>query len=183
MPGVRIFYGSSSGNTHHVVDLLHAILKDVVVSITNISEADPDDLESASALILGISTWGNGEPQADWARFLPKMAHMNLKGKKVALFGLGDAKGFSGLFVNALRTLYDTVRDCGADVIGQWPTRGYEFEYSAAIENGQFVGLVIDQENQSDLTVQRVGEWAALVRPALAGSARRYNDPRYDNLG
>jgi len=109
--------------------------------------------------------------QRDWAHFLPQMDGLDLRGKKVALFGLGDAKAFSGLFVNALRILHDTARERGAEIIGAWPADGYDFAYSAALEGDHFVGLVIDEENQSDLTVDRVGRWAALLRPYLTGRA------------
>lgn len=183
MAGVKLFYGSTSGNTLDVALLLETALSDVIRSVNNIAEVAPEDLQDADALILGVSTWDIGALQKDWARFFPGLDKVDLHGKKVALFGLGDAKGFSGLFVNALRTLYDKVKERGADIIGQWPTAGYEFDYSAAIEDGQFVGLVIDQENQSDLTVQRIGEWAALIRPLLTGKSKRDPDPKYDKLG
>jgi flavodoxin I len=44
---------------------------------------------------------------------------------------------------------------------------GYEFNKSKAIVNGEFVGLVLDQDNQSDLTEERLEEWLERVKPEL----------------
>jgi flavodoxin I len=41
-----------------------------------------------------------------------------------------------------------------------WPTDGYNFEASRAVfEEGWFVGLALDEDNQSDLTMDRIREW------------------------
>lgn len=183
MAVVKLFYGSTSGNTLDVALLLETALSGVITSVNNIAEVAPEDLQAADALILGVSTWDMGALQKDWAHFFPGLDEIDLHGKKAALFGLGDARGFSGLFVNALRTLHDKVKERGAEIIGQWPIESYDFEYSAAIEDGHFVGLVIDQENQSELTVQRIGEWAAHIRPQLTGKSRHDPNPKYDRLG
>ena len=164
----RIIYGSTTGNTQQVAGLIKTILADAISGVLDVAKAEAADFESADALILGVSTWDNGELQQDWRRFLPKLDEIDLSGKTVALFGLGDAQGFSGLYVNALRTLYDKICERGAKVVGRWPVSGYEFRESHAVVDGAFVGLVIDQENQSGLTVQRIGEWVAQIKPDLA---------------
>ncbi len=169
MAAVKLFYGSTTGNTLHVAKLIAAAYGRGAVTIADIAQANTEDLERADVLILGISTWDMGEPQKDWANFLPQMRDMRLAGKPVALYGLGDARGFSGLFVNALRSLYDAVTAQGAHVIGRWPTEGYTFDECRAIVNGEFVGLVIDQENQSGLTVERVSRWVKQVQRELGG--------------
>ncbi|MFP4502819.1 MAG: flavodoxin [Candidatus Hydrogenedentota bacterium] len=171
MAAVKLFYGSTTGNTLYVAKLIAAAYGRDAVTIADIAQANPEDLERADVLILGISTWDMGEPQKDWANFLPQIRDICLAGKPVALYGLGDAHGFSGLFVNALRSLYDAVTAQGARVIGRWPTKGYTFDECRAIVNGEFVGLVIDQENQSGLTVERVSRWVKQVRQEVVGHA------------
>jgi flavodoxin I len=140
-------------------------LSDLVESVHSIAHAAPDDLAEAESLILGVSTWGTGELQQDWKRFFPKLDEIDLSGKTVALYGLGDARGYSGEFVTALGTLYRKVKERGARVVGFWPTEDYEFRRSTAIENGRFVGLVLDLENESDKTRGRVKRWASQIRP------------------
>ena len=168
MAKARIFYGSSTGNTQRIAEQIAEELGDLIESVTDIGKASPDDLASAEALILGVSTWEDGQLQEDWDDFFPELDRIDLSGKTVALFGLGDAYGFSGEFVNGLGTLHDKVRERGATVVGAWPTDGYDFDESTAVVEGRFVGLVIDEENESDLSDERVAQWADTIRSALA---------------
>lgn len=168
MAKARIFYGSSTGNTQRIASLLKEQLGDLIESVTDIEEASADDMASAEALILGVSTWDDGQLQEHWEDFFPELDRMDLSGKTVALFGLGDSYGYSGEFVNALGTLYRKVVERGATVVGAWPTDGYDFEESNAVVDGQFVGLVIDEDNEAGLSDDRVARWADSIRSALA---------------
>jgi flavodoxin I len=168
MAKARIFYGSSTGNTQRIASRIEEELGDLIESVTDIAEAKPGDLASAQALILGVSTWEDGQLQEDWDDFFPELDRIDLSGTTVALFGLGDAYGFSGEFVDALGTLYRKVRERGATVVGAWPTDGYDFDESSAVVDGRFVGLVIDEENEADLSDDRVARWSDSIRSALA---------------
>jgi flavodoxin len=64
---IRLFYGSSTGNTAEVACLIRAELGDLVESVGNIASACPRDLNEAEALILGVSTWEDGQLQQDWS--------------------------------------------------------------------------------------------------------------------
>lgn len=165
MSKIRIFYGSSTGNTAIVAKMIQAELGHLVERVQNIAAAKPEDLASAEALILGVSTWEYGQLQQDWKRFLPHLERLDLAGKTVALFGLGNAGGFSGEFATGLGTLCEIVRGRGAHVVGAWPADDYDFQRSGALENGEFVGLVIDQDKESDKTESRVKQWVAQIRP------------------
>jgi flavodoxin I len=165
MTKIRIFYGSSTGNTAIVAKMIQAELSDLVERIQDIAAAKPDDLRSAEALILGASTWEYGQLQGDWKRFLPKLSKIDLTGKTVALFGLGNAGGFSGEFATGLGTLHEIVRERGAKIVGSWPADDYCFQHSGALEGDSFVGLVIDQESESHKTASRVKQWVAQIRP------------------
>lgn len=56
----------------------------------------------------------------------------------------------------------------GAKIVGFWPADDYDFTRSGALQGGQFVGLVIDQESASHKTDVRVKQWVALIRPHFA---------------
>ena len=165
MPKIRIFYGSSTGNTAYVAKLISGELGDLVESVASIAYAERDDLSDAEALILGVSTWADGQLQQDWKRFFPQLDELDLNGKIVALFGLGDAQGYSGEFVTAMGTLYQRIVERGGKVVGFWPTAEYKFQRSGALHGDEFVGLVIDQENESRKTKERVKRWANQIRP------------------
>ncbi len=51
--------------------------------------------------------------------------------------------------------------------MGQWPTEGYDFDASKAVKNGQFVGLALDEDNQSELTESRITTWVAQLKIAF----------------
>lgn len=80
------------------------------------------------------------------------------------------------VFGNAMSILYEFVSERGAKVVGFWPADDYDFISSKALVNGEFVGLVLDQENQKLLTDARLEAWlkqiASGVGPAtLANSS------------
>ncbi|MDY6994333.1 MAG: flavodoxin FldA, partial [Pseudomonadota bacterium] len=64
---------------------------------------------------------------------------------------------------------YNKMKKAGATIIGEWPTEGYEFEKSKAIVEDNFIGLVIDQDNQKDMTKERVEEWIEQIQADLLG--------------
>ena len=60
-------------------------------------------------------------------------------------------------------TLYDAIVAKGAEVVGFTDTKGYEFEVSAAVRDGQFVGLVLDQDNQAGKSEKRIAAWTSQI--------------------
>lgn len=58
-------------------------------------------------LILGIPTWDFGEIQEDWEAVWDQLDDLNLEGKIVALYGLGDQLGYGEWFLDALGMLHD----------------------------------------------------------------------------
>ncbi|NCB64389.1 MAG: flavodoxin FldA [Clostridia bacterium] len=124
MGSVSIFYGSTTGNTEEVAELMARELGNAVETIKDIAKASAADFKAAENLLLGTSTWDDGQLQQDWEYFFPQLDTIDLTGKKVALFGLGNAQGFSGQFVDALGKLYHKVAERGATICGYWPTDG-----------------------------------------------------------
>lgn len=59
--------------------------------------------------------------------------------------------------------LYEFVTARGARVVGFWPSDGYDFIASKAEEEGEFFGLVLDQDNQKPLTDDRLATWLRLI--------------------
>lgn len=168
MTEINIIYGSTTGNTEEAANL---IANELGGTLINITEASPADFE-ADLLILGSSTWGIGELQDDWYDGLEIIENANLEGKQVALFGEGDQSGFTDSFIDAVGTIYEKVTAAGAVVIGKWSTDGYEYNNSTAETDGSFVGLALDEDNQPELTLERIQKWCAQLKTeALALSS------------
>lgn len=165
MSKIGLFYASSTGNTEQIAHAVKKALHGLDVTLHNIDGCTADAMAEYDYMIIGVSTWGEGDLQDDWDTFFPSLDTVDFSDKTAALFGLGDQEGYEDNFLDAMGTLYRKITERGASVIGTWPTDGYEFDASTAVVNGEFVGLAIDEDNQRDLSASRVTQWAELIRP------------------
>jgi flavodoxin I len=162
---IGIFFGSSTGNTEMAAEKLREQLGAMVDDpIHDVRNADPEELAQYDMLFLGVSTWNIGEMQDDWADFLPKLESVDLTGKKVALFAMGDAQGYPYNFLDAMGELWQVVKGRGAELVGTWPSASYRFDDSQAkFDDDHFLGLGLDEDNESDLTDERIQNWLLKV--------------------
>ncbi|WP_294959317.1 flavodoxin [Sulfurovum sp.] len=164
---IGIFYGSNGGATESVAEMILNALG-LKAEVFDIADIDIDKLGEYSHLIIGTSTWGEGELQDDWDDKFLDYEQLDFTGKTVAFYGLGDQEGYGENFVDGMGILHDTAVKNGATVVGDnWPVDGYDFEDSIAVKDGAFIGLAIDEDNQDDLTEERIGKWADLIRPSF----------------
>lgn len=159
MQNIGIFYGSSTGNTEAAAKQIQNELDADIVKTFDVANAKANDIEQFSNLLFGSSTWGIGDLQDDFEDFLPEITSANLEGKKVAIFGYGDQDSYADSFVDAIGRIYEALEGKGCEILGMVSTDGYEYDKSKAEINGQFVGLPLDEENQSDLTNERIKSW------------------------
>lgn len=175
MAHIGIFFGTDTGRTRRIAKEIRKKLGDAAADPVNVAKATPEDLLSYRALILGTPTLGEGGlpgqstglANDSWAEFLPKLAGLDFTGKVVALYGLGDQNKYADDFVSALRPLHEQLEDAGATLVGHWPITGYTFQASAAVEDGAFLGLALDQINQPALSESRLDAWLAQILPQL----------------
>jgi len=158
---IGLFYGSTNGATANVAALIQQALAErgVTVELFDIADYLLETMLDFDHLILGVSTWNVGQLQADWEEVYPELEELDLTGKQVALYGLGDQVGYPDTFLDALFFVADKVRERGATIVGRWPVEGYTFNQSWAVEGGRFLGLAVDEENQPNLTQVRVNTW------------------------
>ncbi|WP_031432588.1 flavodoxin [Methylomarinum vadi] len=177
MTKVGIFFGTDTGTTRRIAKTIAKTLgPDMADKPVNIRNATVADLLNYDVLILGTPTYGDGELPGlstgnmteSWEEFLPKLNGADFAGKKVALYGAGDQQKYSGNFASALRYLHDAFSECGAQIIGHWPIAGndYDFKHSESMLDDRFVGLVLDEDNQRDLTPLRLQSWLDQLAPA-----------------
>ena len=154
-----IFYGSTTGTTEAIAEKVGALLGADVMSVTDI-----DKVEDYEFVIFATSTWGMGDLQDDWIDGLETLKTKNLSGKKVALIGVGDQASFGDTFVDGIATIYEEIKDMGITLVGKTSTDGYDYSESRAAEDDEFLGLVLDENNQSDLTDERINAWVEQVK-------------------
>ena len=160
-----IFYASSTGNTEQVAKKIQKSLEGF--ELVDIASQGISKMLECDTMIIGTSTWGEGDLQDDWEDCFDEFQEMDFNGKTVAFFGLGDQDNYADEFVNAMGTLYEAAKVNGANIIGFTSTQGYEFDESTAAVDDEFVGLVIDEDNQPELTDQRVQKWCSSISSAL----------------
>ena len=161
MAKVGIFYGSTTGVTEDIANRIAEKIDGA--EVFNI-DGNVDELENYDVLLLGTSTWGFGDLQDDWQAVLDDLANLNLAGKKVAYFGSGDQGTFSDTFMDGMAIINEEISKTGATVIGNTSTEGYEFNESRAVEGAKFLGLALDEVNQSDLTDERIDAWVEQIK-------------------
>ena len=119
MAKVIIIYGSTTGNTETLSRSVEKGLKasgaDVLTK--NVSEVNPKELNDYDGIILGCSTWGDGELQDDFISFEEGMKEMELSGKKAACFGPGDS--MYPQFCKAVDVLEKRLESRGAEIIAE----------------------------------------------------------------
>ena len=164
MSKIGIFFGSTTGVTEEIANKISNNLEGA--EVYNIS-GNEDKLNDFDVLILGTSTWGFGDLQDDWQGTLDELANLDLSGKKVAYFGTGDQSTFADTFIDGIGIINDEIEKTGALVIGQTSIDGYEFSGSKAVVDGEFLGLAIDEVNQSELTDDRVEKWISELKKVL----------------
>ncbi|NTS75311.1 flavodoxin FldA [Catenovulum sp. SM1970] len=161
---VGLFFGSDTGNTEAVANMIQKKLGDKMVEVMDIAKSTIEQIAEFDLLILGIPTWYYGENQCDWDELIPDFESIDFTDKLVAIFGLGDQEEYKDYFCDAMHSLYDIVDNKGAILVGQWPAEGYQFDASKALINDDtFVGLCIDEDRQPELTQNRVDKWVEQV--------------------
>ena len=172
MAKVGIFFGTSTGNTESVADMIAAELGDDAEGPFDVDTLDgpvKDVFGKYDALIVGTPTWNTG---ADTERsgtgwdelYYTSMPEMNMQGKKVAVFGLGDQESYAENYADATGELHDVFQGLGCQMVGYTSQEGYEHEDSKAIRGDLFCGLLCDMINQEELSEERVKNWIVQLK-------------------
>lgn len=158
MKKIGIFYGSTTGTTEKIANKIAEILNIDDKDVHDVASSSPSSLAPYDLIIVGTSTWGNGDLQEDWYDFVDGVRALDLKGKTIALFGCGD-ETMTESFCSAVGKLYRDFKETGAEFVGAYDTDGYNFNHSDAVVDGKAVGLLLDEVNHPELTDFRLRGW------------------------
>ncbi|MGF1741121.1 flavodoxin FldB [Vibrio profundum] len=162
---IGLFYGSTTCYTEMTAEKIRAILGEELVDLHNVKDSSLTLMQDYDLLIVGISTWDFGEIQEDWNEIWSDIATVDLTGKQIALFGLGDQEGYGEWYLDAMGLLHDQLKQVGAQFVGYWPNQGYTFDASKALIEGgnRFVGLALDEDSQYEQSEERIATWCEQV--------------------
>lgn len=176
MNKIGIFFGTETGTTRLIAKKIQKKLgDDIAEKPVNVNRIEPEDLLKYQCLILGTPSYGVGDIpgksagclESNWEEFIARFDTPDFTGKCIAFFGLGAQERYADRFCSSLIRLHDYFVMHGAEIIGHWSTENYTFQHSASVVNGEFVGLVIDQRTQGNLTEERIDKWLSQITPAL----------------
>ena len=159
MKKIGLFCGTSTHKTASVAKKIQEAFGEESIELVSIEEAWQKDFESYDFIIAGLATWFDGELPTYWDEIIPELLTLNLKDKKVAIFGLGDQVKYPDNFVDGIGILAEAFITTGASIVGLTSSEGYHFNKSQAVIGGHFAGLALDIENQRDKTDQRIKDW------------------------
>lgn len=167
---IGLFYGSTTCYTEIVAEKIQALIGADTVELNNIKQVSLSKMADYDILILGLSTWDFGEIQEDWEAHWDEISGVNLQGKIIAIYGMGDQLGYAEWFIDAVGMLHDVIAAQPTQRVGYWPVDGYDFIASKALtEDGKFfVGLALDDENQYDQTDARLNDWVSKILQEIA---------------
>ena len=164
MTKIGLFFGTQTGNTETIAETIQKVFGGDIVTLHNVADTEAADLEDYEYLIIGCPTWNVGELQADWEGLYDELDNIDFSGKKVAYFGVGDQIGYADNFQDAMGILEEKISELGGTTVGHWSTEGYDFNESKAVRDGKFVGLALDEDNQSELTDKRINTWVTQLK-------------------
>merc|ERR1719174_2976373 len=129
---VGLIYSTTTGNTETVAGY---ISDKTGLEAVDIGDLDGAGVAAFDGLIIGAPTWHTGADTersgTAWDEFIyGDLEGIDLAGKKVAIFGLGDSGGYGDNFCDAMDELASCFSARGATVIGSVSTDSYEFEES-----------------------------------------------------
>lgn len=166
---IGLVYGSDTGATEEIT---HAIVQKCEfweIDVQAVSKIDTSYFEQYDFIILGLSTWYDGDLQSDWEDFFEDFKTVDFTNKIIAIFGLGDQFGYDDYFIDGVGMLAEFVLKNGGRIIGHWPSEDYDFSASkASVDQDTFYGLALDEDNESHASEERIDRWTKQLHTELS---------------
>jgi flavodoxin I len=162
MTPIALFYGTNTDYTQLVVDQMieeFDLVAPNLLTVHDIARTPLEKMLAFDTLIIGCPTWNIGPLQEDWDVVYDQLDDLDFSGKRIAIFGLGDQYDYPDNFCDAIGILGRKFIERGAELVGYTSTDGYQFSYSLGIEDGRFMGLALDEMNETERTPERLLDW------------------------
>ncbi|MDP4183559.1 MAG: flavodoxin domain-containing protein [Bacteroidota bacterium] len=166
MKKIGLIYWPKGGSVERCATMMFDKIENSDIEILALDDVNVSKISGYDLIILGGSTvgadhWEDARTENQWSYFFADLKNNNidLKGKKVALFGLGNQVLYPSQFVDGINSLKKSIEAFGPEFIGSWSVNSYDFEESESIVGGRFVGLPLDEDTQSELTETRIEKW------------------------
>ena len=170
---VGIYFATTTGKTEDIAERIHGLLTEAESPIDISDVDDLGELSNHDGIICGIPTWNTGADSersgTTWDSLLEEIGGLNLSGKKVAIFGLGDSSTYTENYCDAMEELHRYFKDAGASMVGYVSTSEYTFDESKSVLGDTFCGLPLDEDSESDMTDTRISKWVDQLKDEIPG--------------
>ena len=161
---IGLIYGSDTGATEDISIKIEEKFNNYNIERHNIANVNEEIILSFDFLIFGLSTWYDGDLQSDWEIYFDDFKKIDFNNKLVAIYGLGDQWGYDEYFVDGIGIIAKEIIKNNGKLIGEWPTKDYEFTKSKALKDeNTFFGLALDEDNQYEKTDNRIKIWTEKI--------------------
>jgi flavodoxin I len=168
MSKIGLFFAPKGGAVNRMSALIVEKFGEKNIDLMCVSDVNADKILEYDKLIFGNSAIHTGSLLANsdrnWKVFLDDLQKINLKGKKVAVFGLGNHLTYPKHFADSVGDLVDFLSDLDASICGKVSEEGYNFVESRAFRNDMFVGLPLDDDTESDQSEGRIACWVEQLK-------------------
>lgn len=171
MKKTALIYWPKKGNVEKTAGKIASLFGEENIDVFTISTVEPAKLKNYELLIFGGSTIGadNWEDThtSKWFGFFADVKKLDLTGKLAAIYGLGDQILYPDHFVDGMVIIRDELSETGLKFIGAWPAEGYEYTDSKSLEGNNFIGLALDDDQQPELSAERISKWVEALKAAI----------------
>ena len=170
MNKTALLYSPKGGNVDSVTIKLGDVIGNDKVDIIPVKEVEEGDLTNYNRIILVGSTvggdhWDNEIVVDEWIEFFTKIKDISFENKKVAIVGLGNSVLYPEHFADGMAHLYKKITEKKSKVFGFTDAEDYTFTDSEALnDDGIFCGLPIDEDNEAELTTERLEKWIFILK-------------------
>lgn len=130
----------------------------------DIADVVVSDLLSYDFFIVGVLIWyigvDEGRSGIVWDEVYGDIWLLDLSGKKVVVFGVGDSFVYGEYFCDVIEEFYLVFWDIGVEMCGGNVFKDdYDFVDSKVFVDGVFIGFFFDEDNESYKSEERVKNW------------------------
>ncbi len=171
MSKTALFFSPEGGNVNRVANKLGELIGNDKVDIIPVKEVEKGDLDKYNKIILvgstvGADHWNNEIVADEWPEFFTKIKEISFEKKKVAIVGLGNCVLYPEHFADGMAVLYERIIQQNGEILGKVDAKDYDFTDSEAVnDEGFFCGLPIDEDNEAELTTERLEKWISILKP------------------
>ncbi len=170
MNKTALLYSPEGGNVNRVTIKLGEIIGNEKVDIIPVRKVVKGELDKYKQIIfvgstVGADHWSNETIEDEWQEFFLKRDEISFENKKLAIVGLGNSVLYPEHFADGMAHLHNKITKKNGKIYGFVDAKDYTFTDSEAVNSdGFFCGLAIDEDNEEELTTERLEKWISVLK-------------------